>query len=104
MQKLSRKELILKKRQAVHLFIVKGYQQNEIAKMLCLSEKTISKWSVQYKWRDKITKDINLEGGVSALMKRFFEYTQSVKPDAVDSFKTLWNAFLRSEEKWLSNI
>lgn len=96
------KEMASKKRQAVHLFVVKGYPQNEIAKILGVSAKTISLWGKKYKWHDQITNEINLEGGASALMKRFFNYVQIIKPDAVDSFKILWNAFLKSEEKTFS--
>ena len=92
------REMASKKRQAVHLFVVKGYPQNEIARILGVSEKTICLWGKKYQWHDKITNDFNLEGGVSTLMKRFFEYVKDIKPESVDSFKTLWNAFLKQEE------
>ena len=88
-----------KKREAVHLFVVKGFTQKEIGKMLGISEKTIGAWARKYGWNDKLTKSVNIEGGLSEMMKRFFDFILSIKPEAVDSFKTLWFAFLKSEGK-----
>jgi|GEM_PF-4212677 len=56
-------EMASKKRQAAYLFIVKGYQLNSIAKMIGVSETTMSTWNKKYQWRDKVTIDLNLKDG-----------------------------------------
>lgn len=103
MPQLSKREIASKKRQAVHLFLVKGYQQKEIARILCVSEKTICLWAKKHKWNDRYSKDVNIEGGLFALMNRFLLYAESIKPEAVDSFKILWVSFLKNEEKSFHN-
>ena len=103
MPPLTKKELLTKKKQAVNMFIVKGLSQKEIARLLNLSETTLSKWAIKYDWKEGYSKKINRMGGVSALMKNFFEYVRQIKPEAVDSFKSLWTAFLQSEEKKLQS-
>lgn len=96
---MTKREVGNMKKQAVYMFIVKGMRQNEIANILKVSEKTISLWSKKHKWNDRLTKDVNLEGGLQEVMKRFFDYVFTMKPDTVDSFKTMWYAFLKHEEK-----
>ncbi len=102
MQKNNRIEMASKKREAAHLFIVKGLSQKEIAKIIGVSEVTMIAWKRKYKWDDKVIGDLNIQGGVSALMNRFFDYVQSTKPVALGGFKNLWSGFLKFEENHFS--
>jgi len=100
---ISKSELAQKKRDAIKLFMVNGYDQKEISKCIGISETTISKWSKKYGWREKAEDDIRNQGGLSALMNRFFLYVKRKSPDKVESFKQLWNAFLKESETPLNN-
>ena len=98
MSNLSKREMATKKRQAAHLFLIKGLLQKEIAKIIGVSEVTMTKWKRQYKWDDRSIGDVNIQGGVSTLMNRFFDYVQTTKPAVLGDFKLLWNGFLEKEE------
>jgi len=93
------REMTSKRLKARYLVIVKGYSKKEAAKIIGVSQKTMTAWSKKYKWNDEMTKDVKKEGGVSLFMEQFFIYVRSTSPEFQKVIKNLWYGFLKSHEK-----
>ncbi|MEO7488824.1 MAG: hypothetical protein ABIU77_17065 [Ferruginibacter sp.] len=93
------RELTSKRLRARHLIVVKGYNQKETAKIVGVSNKTICAWNEKYDWGDAETTAIKRKGGLSVVMKDFYDYVRSSSPELLKPIMSLWNGFLKAQEK-----
>lgn len=98
------KEKMARKRaKARYLVIMKGLAQNEVAKIVGISEKSLSSWSKKYNWHDKQDSEPELTGGASAYVKGFFENLFTENPHILKTIKKLWIGYLQKHEKDLTS-
>lgn len=101
---LVNRELTSKRLRARHLIVVKGYNQKETAEIIGVSYKTICVWNKKYEWGDAETTAIKKKGGLSVVMKEFYDYVRSSSPSLLKPIVDLWNGFLKAYERDIGNL
>ncbi len=79
---------------ARYLIVVKGYEQKEAAKELGFSERTLSKWSMKFGWREKLFKDMPQSGGVKFFVNDFLKYVRKTEPALHKDISQLLTSYL----------
>ncbi len=91
------------KNKARYLIIVKGFSQKEAAKVVGVSEKTMTAWAKKYNWQDAMLKVVKHKGGLNGFMEDFFIYVRSAAPALLEDIKKHWFGFLKNHEKEINN-
>lgn len=89
----------LKKLEARNLLLLKGFIQRDVAKIVGVSEKTITNWVKKYNWNDFKSKELQEAGGLDHLMRGFFYHIILHHPEIHDTVKSRWFEYLKNYEK-----
>jgi predicted transcriptional regulator len=70
----------MEKKDAAQILYNEGYSQADIAKMLSLSENTISKYSAKYKWKEKkISEELMQDNSLQRILKLIDYQTKALE-------------------------
>lgn len=92
-------KLVAKRLKARYLIVVKGIQQNEVAKIVGVSKVTVCVWNKKYNWKDQAEKALNRKGGIDVIMDEFKAYLRSCDTSLVEKFEKHWQGFIKGLEK-----
>lgn len=112
---------MIKDHDAAEILFLKGISQKEIARILSISEQTISRWKSQFKWEDKLSRKALFQQTAAEQVQELIEYNlrvlksmkdkwinegekKLIQKGDIDALSKLFAAIKKQEAKWVDYV